>query len=293
MSKNVLIGIGIVAVLVIVGAAAYILRPPAEASEPIEAISVEVDDMETEEKAADTDQQVSAPSSEEMPVSGEQAESAADVDDPVSGQDTDLNEQVPEQEIDETPVVEQEAAVSASEGIVVFSIVQAESEVRFTLGELLSGVPTTVVGATDQVAGEIAIDPENPASTKVGVIQVNARTFATDSDFRNRAINNSILETGRFEYVTFTPSEIANFPENPSIGEALEFQISGDLTVRDFTNPVTFDVVVTAVSESRLEGSASATIARAEYGLQIPEVPRVADVDEEVLLEIDFVALAK
>ena len=293
MSKNVLIGIGIVAVLVIVGAAAYILRPPAEASEPIEAISVEVDDMETEEKAADTDQQVSAPSSEEMPVSGEQAESAADVDDPVSGQDTDLNEQVPEQEIDETPVVEQEAAVSASEGIVVFSIVQAESEVRFTLGELLSGVPTTVVGATDQVAGEIAIDPENPASTKVGVIQVNARTFATDSDFRNRAINNSILETGRFEYVTFTPSEIANFPENPSIGESLEFQISGDLTVRDFTNPVTFDVVVTAVSESRLEGSASATIARADYGLQIPEVPRVADVDEEVLLEIDFVALAK
>ena len=293
MSKNVLIGIGIVAVLVIVGAAAYILRPPAEASEPIEAISVEVDDMETEEKAADTDQQVSAPSSEEMPVSGEQAESAADVDDPVSGQDTDLNEQVPEQEIDETPVVEQEAAVSASEGIVVFSIVQAESEVRFTLGELLSGVPTTVVGATDQVAGEIAIDPENPASTKVGVIQVNARTFATDSDFRNRAINNSILETGRFEYVTFTPSEIANFPENPSIGEALEFQISGDLTVRDFTNPVTFDIVVTAVSESRLEGSASATIARADYGLQIPEVPRVADVDEEVLLEIDFVALAK
>lgn len=292
MSKSILIGIGIVAVLVIVGAAAYILRPPAEASEPIEAISVEVDDMETDEKAADTDQQVSAPSSEEMTMTAEQAESAADLDDPVSVQATDENEQVPEQEIDETPMVEQETVVSVSEGIIVFSIVQAESEVRFTLGELLSGVPTTVVGATDQVAGEIAIDPENPASTKVGVIRVNARTFATDNNFRNRAINNSILETDKFEYVTFSPSEIANFPENPSIGEALEFQISGDLTVRDITNPVTFDVVVTAVSENRLEGSASATIARVDYGLQIPEVPRVADVDEEVLLEIKFVALA-
>ena len=43
MSKNILIGIGIVAVLVIVGAVAYILRPPAEASEPIEAISVNVE----------------------------------------------------------------------------------------------------------------------------------------------------------------------------------------------------------------------------------------------------------
>jgi hypothetical protein len=34
-------------------------------------------------------------------------------------------------------------------------------------------------------------------------------------------------------------------------------------------------------------------IARVDYDLQIPEVPRVADVDEEVLLEIDFVAVAK
>jgi polyisoprenoid-binding protein YceI len=288
-----MIGIGIVAVLIIVGAAAYILRPPAEASEPIEAISVDVDDMDAEEKTADTDQQVSAQSSEEMPMTGEQTESAATEDDQVSVQATDENEQVPQQEIDETPVVEQEAVVSVPDGIVVFSIVQAESEVRFTLGELLSGVPTTVVGTTDQVAGEIAIDPENPASTKVGVIQVNARTFATDNNFRNRAINNTILETGKFEYVTFTPAEIANFPENPSIGETLEFQISGDLTVRDISNPVTFEVVVTAVSENRLEGSASATIARSDYGLQIPEVPRVADVDEEVLLEIEFVALSK
>ena len=75
--------------------------------------------------------------------------------------------------------------------------------------------------------------------------------------------------------------------------ETLEFQISGDLTVRDITHPITFDVTVTAVSETRLEGSASAILARGDYGLQIPEVPRVANVDEEVLLEIDFVAVTK
>ena len=38
MSKNVLIGIGVVAILILVGAAAYVLRPTAEASAPIEAI---------------------------------------------------------------------------------------------------------------------------------------------------------------------------------------------------------------------------------------------------------------
>ena len=89
------------------------------------------------------------------------------------------------------------------------------------------------------------------------------------------------------------PAEITSFPENPTIGQPLTFQISGDLSVRDIINPITFDVTVTAVSETRLEGTAAAMISRADYDLQIPEVPRVADVDEEVLLEIDFVAVAK
>jgi polyisoprenoid-binding protein YceI len=267
MSKNILIGIIIVGVLVVIGAAAYTLRPTAEASAPLEAIPVEVEEPITEEKTV-TEGTVA----DEMPA---------------------IEEEKAQDEMPATEEPVEEMDTSSADGVIIFTIVQAESEVRFTLGELLSGVPTTVVGATDQVAGEIAIDPASPASAKVGAILVNARTFLTDSNFRNRAINNSILETGQYEFVTFTPTEIIGFPENPALGQPLEFQISGDLTVRDITQPITFDVIVTAVSETRLEGSASAMLSRADYDLQIPEVPRVADVDEEVLLEIDFVAVAK
>jgi len=194
---------------------------------------------------------------------------------------------------DEMPAVGESADTAASDGVIVFTIVQAESEVRFTLGELLSGIPTTVIGATDQIAGEIAIDPADPASSKVGVILVNARTFVTDNDFRNRAINNSILETGRYEFITFTPTEVIGFPADPALGEALDFQIHGELTVRDITNPITFDVTVTAVSETRLEGSASTMLTRADYNLQIPEVSRVADVDEDPNYEDEDVSAVK
>jgi polyisoprenoid-binding protein YceI len=273
MSKKILIGISVIAILVIVGAVAYVLRPTAEASAPIEAISVVEQEPAAEDLNSETQENSPANVAEEMPVEQEKTE--------------------PQAEMPATEQPASEVEPSTSDGVIIFSIIQAESEVRFTLGELLSGVPTTVIGATDQVAGEIAIDPADPASATVGVILVNARTLATDNDFRNRAINNSILETGKYEFINFTPTEVINFPENPTLGEALEFQISGDLTVRDSTHPVIFDVIVTAVSETRLEGSASAMIARADYGLQIPEVPRVADVDEEVLLEIDFVAVAK
>ena len=79
---------------------------------------------------------------------------------------------------------------SITAGPVIFQIDPAQSQVRFELDEDLRGSRITVVGTTDQVAGELAVDLNNPAATQVGVIQINARTLATDNNFRNRAIQN-------------------------------------------------------------------------------------------------------
>ena len=64
------------------------------------------------------------------------------------------------------------------------------------------------------------------------------------------------------------------------------------LTVRDVTQPVVFDVTATVDSLSQLSGTATTSVLRSDYGLEIPNVPSVANVSEEVQLEIDFVALA-
>jgi polyisoprenoid-binding protein YceI len=143
---------------------------------------------------------------------------------------------------------------------------------------------------TDQVAGQIAVNANSPAGTQIGVIQINARTLSTDSDMRNRAIKNSILDTNDYEYVTFTPVELVGLPDAVTIGEPFTFQIVGDLTVRDVTQQVTFAVELTPVSERELNGSASTTIRYADFGIAIPQVPSVTGVEEEVTLEIDFVA---
>src|SRR5262245_49608660 len=49
-----------------------------------------------------------------------------------------------------------------------FQIVPEESEARFFINEVLRGDPITVVGKTDQVAGQIAVDRANPTNTIVG-----------------------------------------------------------------------------------------------------------------------------
>ena len=184
------------------------------------------------------------------------------------------------------------SAATGSEPILA-QIIPEESEVRFIIDEVLNNNPKTVVGTTNQVAGELSVDPSNPSASQVGVIQVNARTLATDNDFRNRAIKNRILMTDQYEFISFKPTQLTGLPNSVTMGQSYTFQMAGELTIRDTTKPVTFEVTVTPESNERLKGTAKTSIAYADFGLTIPQVQQVASVAENVRLEIDFVAVPK
>lgn len=198
----------------------------------------------------------------------------------------------------ETPVpvedVATQPALTDFNGV-IFNIVPEESEVRFEIDNIRGGVLETVVGSTDQVAGQIGVNFDNPAETLLGTMVVNARTFDTGIELRNRVVRGEILLSAQdeFEFGEFQPTSITGLPEQVTIGEPFTFQISGDLLLRGISNEVTFDATVTPVSETRLEGTASALVQREDYGMQMPNVPGVTDVEEEVELYIDFVATAE
>ena len=177
-------------------------------------------------------------------------------------------------------------------GATVYRIVPEESEVRFVIDEVLRGSPYTVVGTTSEVAGDIAVDTTSPANTEVGTIRINARTLTTDSDQRNRALRSFILKSAEdaYEFVEFQPTTIEGLPESVTEGESFTFQIVGDLTVAGTTQTVTFDTTATLDSSDQLTGQAVATVMYPDFNLTIPSVPFVAGVDEDVRLEIDFVA---
>jgi polyisoprenoid-binding protein YceI len=124
----------------------------------------------------------------------------------------------------------------------------------------------------------------------VGVIVINAGTFVTDNEFRNRAIRGEILETGTYEFIEFRPAEVTGLPDTLTVGEEISFQVTGELQIRDIVQTVTFEVTATATSEDQLEGTATTTVTREQYGLTIPSVPSVANVADEVPLELRFVA---
>jgi polyisoprenoid-binding protein YceI len=176
-----------------------------------------------------------------------------------------------------------------------FRIDQNSSQVAFTLTEELMGKPKTVVGTTNQVAGDIVIDANQPANSKLGTIRIDARTLATDSSMRDRMIRSTILQSSEdaFEYITFTPTALTEMPDKVTAGQSYTFKVTGDLTVRDVTKPVTFDVTAKLATDgTTLDGTATTTVQRATFNLEIPNVPSVANVSEDVKLEIKFVAAA-
>lgn len=160
----------------------------------------------------------------------------------------------------------------------------------FTIDEVLRGSPNTVVGTTGQVAGQVSIDLSDPSTAQIGTIKIDARTFATDSGQRDNAIRRFILSTDQYEFIEFAPTAIDGLPGSIDMGTPFTFEVAGDLTVKNSTNPVTFHVAATLVSEGRIEGTATTKITRSEFGVTVPSVRFVADVSDDVALELDFVA---
>lgn len=183
-------------------------------------------------------------------------------------------------------------AIETEEDSVVFSIVSEESEASFSLDEDLRGARVTVIGTTNQVGGDFAINFANPSVSEVGIITINARSLETDNDFRNRAMRSDILQSAQdeYEFITFEPTSISGLPDNVEIGETYTFDIMGDLTIIETTSPVTFNAEVTIVSDTEITGSASTNILYGEWGLPVPSAPIIANVSEDADLTINFVA---
>lgn len=192
---------------------------------------------------------------------------------------------------DSEPSPETTAAEEASTDGAGVELQLAEgTEARFLIFEELRGEPFTVVGATAEVVGRVRVDRSELSDSRIGEILINARTFATDSSNRDRAIRGPILSSEQHEFIVFRPTALVGLSGAAEPGSEWMFAVEGDLTVREVTLPVTFEVVARWGPDDLLEGRASTVVSRSEFGLSVPSVPFVANVADEIGLELDFVA---
>lgn len=194
---------------------------------------------------------------------------------------------------DETPADATSTTEAAGSGELTFVIDAESSEASFELDEELRGSPQHVVGTTSEVAGQVRFDPADLSTAQISEIVINARTFQTDSANRDRAIRGPVVlnsASDEFELITFVPSQIEGLSAEVVAGEAVAFTVTGDLTIRDVTQEETFEVEATWDGDETLEGRAETVVDRTDFGIGIPNVASVANVSEEVLIALDFVA---
>lgn len=197
---------------------------------------------------------------------------------PIKFKETNLNNQI--QHLDEAKTTSK-----------ILKLDSTKSEVSFALNEVLSGVPTHVVGTSSTLVGEVSVELQ-PAKLNISEIKIDARTLKTDIERRNSAIARFILESIKpgNEYITFKPIEIKDLPKTIEINKEFTYSITGDLTIKGTTKLITFQAKSLVNQNGSLSGSASSTLVYADFGVSVPNLSFLANVDKEVVLTINFLA---
>ena len=125
---------------------------------------------------------------------------------------------------------------------------------------------SNVKGEFSRIAGSAEFDPSNLAASHVeasiDAASVNTREAQRDTHLRSH----DFLDVTRYPKITFNSTKIVSTGED-------SFEVIGDLTIRDVTREVTFQVesvtpeIKDPDGQLRLGATASTRIARKDFGL--------------------------
>jgi polyisoprenoid-binding protein YceI len=184
-----------------------------------------------------------------------------------------------------------EAAAPAAGAATVYRIDAGQSEARYEVGETFfqGNRFVTAIGRTKGIAGDVLVDFAAPANSQIGTLVINVNQLTSDEGRRDNYIRNNALESAKYPEATFKPTKIEGIPASVKPGDTLTLKVTGDLTVKQTTRPVTFDVTLTA-DQDKLTGSAVTQILLSDFGVGPIQLAMLAT-EDEAKLAFDFVAL--
>jgi polyisoprenoid-binding protein YceI len=194
--------------------------------------------------------------------------------------------------VDATSTQAGDSTPASSGNNVVYKIVPGESVVTYEVGETFFNQNNRfalAIGTTTDINGEITIDEVNPQNSSIGPITIDVSKFTSDSSRRDRTIRDRFLQSSQYPIATFVPTAIEGLPGSYTPGQELSFKVTGDLTVKETTKPVTFDVTAKIV-DGDLIGTATTTISLNEFGVGPVEIAGMLKTEDEAKLTLALVA---
>lgn len=171
---------------------------------------------------------------------------------------------------------------ASSAGVRTFQIVPEESEASYTVQEeFFSGAVqrfgkqlglATTVGRTNAIEGQVTLNLDEKTPNPVsGKFVVDISTLKSDESIRDRVIRERFLQSQSYPQATFVVTGADGLPDNYQAGQEAMFKLLGDMTIREVTRPVTFDVAAT-LDGNTLAGSSPLELAGVKDALSLREV---------------------
>ena len=181
-------------------------------------------------------------------------------------------------------------AASASAGL-VFTLGE-DTVARYKVEETLARQGFVVAtGETSDVSGRIVFDADGGIVAEESAIAMQAATLVTDSDRRDRYVRNRTLQTAQYPEIVFRPTSVDGLPTPLTDAQgAIDFTISGDLTIIDQTRPITWDASADfGAGGAEITGLASTEFTFEDFAMDKPSVAIVLSVEDTIRLEIEFI----
>src|SRR5512139_1412500 len=182
------------------------------------------------------------------------------------------------------------ALSAASPAAPVRWVVAADgNEARYRIREQLAGVdfPNDAVGATPGITGGITFDDKGQIVAGESKFTVDLLALKSDKERRDGYVQRRTLETATYPTVVFVPRSAKGLPAKLPASGQVRFELTGDLTVKAVTAPVTWQVTMT-VSGGVASGQAVTRFTFADFGMTKPSVAVVLSVEDTITLEYDF-----
>ena len=164
------------------------------------------------------------------------------------------------------------------------------STVEFSVKHMMIA---TVKGRFGQFEGKIIADP-NDLSGASAEVEIDAQSIDTKVQDRDQHLRGAdFFDVEKYPKITFRSTDI-----QPKAGQSGEYRLTGDLTIRGITRPVTLDVTYNGHGKDpwggeRIAFSAEGVINRKDFGLNWNTVLESGGVlvGDQVKLSIDVEAI--